>query len=207
MAPMRRGSWGKATGGGVAGVYRRDARQRRSPVATRSGVRAATRRRLDYRIRRRARMAQDISYSVLVDAIRHRPGTFDVPCPTCGPNRRSLANRRRKVLRVWHAAPGFITYSCARCGVRGCRPDHRGRRRNRNGLSIRGCRDWWRGVMRDVRHSCLVPDRGLVLPAPDGFVAAGRVGCGAPQADGHLKKWVRGCGSRRPSTSMSILSL
>jgi NAD(P)-dependent dehydrogenase (short-subunit alcohol dehydrogenase family) len=76
-----------------------------------------------------------------------------------------------------------------------------------NGLSIRGCRDWWRGVMGDVRHSCLVPDRGLVLPAPDGFVAAGRVGCGAPQADGHLKKWVRGCGSRRPSTSRSILSL
>ena len=46
-------------------------------------------------------------------------GVIDVPCPTCGPDRRSAANRRRKVLRLWCDCPNFITYCCARCEVRG----------------------------------------------------------------------------------------
>jgi hypothetical protein len=51
-----------------------------------------------------------------------------------------------------------------------------------------------------------------VDPNADGLAIAeritgGRVGCAAPQADRYLKKWVRACGSRRPSTSMSIFSL
>lgn len=48
-----------------------------------------------------------------------RVGTFDVPCPWCGPDRRSPVNRRRQVLRVWRVESGFATYSCARCGEHG----------------------------------------------------------------------------------------
>jgi hypothetical protein len=48
-----------------------------------------------------------------------RLGQFDMPCPVCGPARRSPANRRRKVLRVWHHSPNFGTYRCARCDIHG----------------------------------------------------------------------------------------
>jgi hypothetical protein len=46
-------------------------------------------------------------------------GTIDVPCPICGPERRSTANQRRKVLRVWRTDGGFAGYCCARCGASG----------------------------------------------------------------------------------------
>lgn len=45
-------------------------------------------------------------------------GVSDRPCPECGPSARAASNRVRKVLRVWNQA-GFITYTCARCGVSG----------------------------------------------------------------------------------------
>lgn len=48
-----------------------------------------------------------------------RLGVVDVACPTCGPEKRSPANRRRRVLRVWRLDPGFATYCCARCGIAG----------------------------------------------------------------------------------------
>jgi hypothetical protein len=60
-----------------------------------------------------------VSYAVLEQITEQRLGTFDFSCPLCGPDRRSESNRQRKVLRVWHTSPGFMTYSCARCGVRG----------------------------------------------------------------------------------------
>jgi hypothetical protein len=53
-------------------------------------------------------------------------GTFDAPCPLCGPFRHSLVNRRRPVLRVWQVEPGFATYHCARCGEKGYAHDGRG---------------------------------------------------------------------------------
>jgi hypothetical protein len=46
-------------------------------------------------------------------------GTFDVPCPCCGPERRSPINRRRRVLRIWRIELGFATFHCARCGEDG----------------------------------------------------------------------------------------
>jgi Toprim domain len=64
-------------------------------------------------------MTDQINYAALTQIIGHRLGTYDVACPLCGPGRRTPANRHRKVLRVWRGAPGFVTYSCARCGVRG----------------------------------------------------------------------------------------
>jgi Toprim domain-containing protein len=64
-------------------------------------------------------MTDIISYAALKQTTEHHLGTSDIPCPLCGPDRRSENNRRRKVLRVWHIAPGFMTYSCARCGARG----------------------------------------------------------------------------------------
>jgi hypothetical protein len=45
--------------------------------------------------------------------------TFDVACPVCGPNCRSPANRRRKVLRIWRLALAFATFRCARCDLHG----------------------------------------------------------------------------------------
>jgi Toprim domain len=48
-----------------------------------------------------------------------RLGTFDIACPVCGPERRSPANQRRKVLRIWRTAPGFATFRCARCDLYG----------------------------------------------------------------------------------------
>jgi hypothetical protein len=64
-------------------------------------------------------MTDIVSYAALEQITEHHLGTFDVPCPLCGPDRRSETNRRRKVLRVWHIMRGFMSYSCARCGVRG----------------------------------------------------------------------------------------
>jgi hypothetical protein len=48
-----------------------------------------------------------------------RLGTFDVPCPECGPFRRSPRNQRKPVLRIWRIEPGFATFFCARCGDQG----------------------------------------------------------------------------------------
>lgn len=48
-----------------------------------------------------------------------RLGVHDMACPICGPSRRSPGNRTRKVLRIWKSAPGFVTYHCVRCGIKG----------------------------------------------------------------------------------------
>jgi hypothetical protein len=64
-------------------------------------------------------MTDIISYAALEQITEHHLGTIDIPCPLCGPDRQAETNRRRKVLRVWHTVPGFMTYSCARCGVGG----------------------------------------------------------------------------------------
>ena len=44
----------------------------------------------------------------------------DVPCPNCGPGRKTPHNRVRKVLRIWtDRDSGFTTYHCERCGTSG----------------------------------------------------------------------------------------
>jgi hypothetical protein len=60
-----------------------------------------------------------IGFSHLLELIEPTPGTYDVACPSCGPDKRSVRNRRRAVLRIWYTSPEFLTYSCARCGIRG----------------------------------------------------------------------------------------
>lgn len=60
-----------------------------------------------------------ISFSFFLDLIEPSFGAHDVACPLCGPDRRSERNRRRAVLRIWYTSPDFLTYSCARCGIRG----------------------------------------------------------------------------------------
>jgi hypothetical protein len=61
--------------------------------------------------------------TVGLDVIDHltggRIGTFDIPCPTCGPYKRSARNQRRPVLRVYRLEPNFAGYHCARCGDKG----------------------------------------------------------------------------------------
>src|SRR5260370_1404353 len=64
-------------------------------------------------------MSGVITYTALAEAIAPHFGTYDVACPLCGPDRRRGSNRSRKVFRVWYTSPGFMTYSCARCGTRG----------------------------------------------------------------------------------------
>lgn len=59
----------------------------------------------------------DLSY--IEQEIGARLGTYDIPCPSCGPLRRSRINQRRKVLRVWRLEPDFASYHCARCGEGG----------------------------------------------------------------------------------------
>lgn len=44
---------------------------------------------------------------------------LDVPCPACGPDRRSAANRIRPVLRIWTRADGTQAFNCIRCGAKG----------------------------------------------------------------------------------------
>jgi hypothetical protein len=48
-----------------------------------------------------------------------RLGTYDTPCPVCGPGKRRLASQRKRTLRVWRIEPGFATFFCARCGEGG----------------------------------------------------------------------------------------
>jgi hypothetical protein len=58
-------------------------------------------------------------------------GTFDVPCPLCGPSKRTVRNQRRPVLRIYRVELGFAGFHCARCGEKGAAfdreakpPDH-----------------------------------------------------------------------------------
>jgi hypothetical protein len=60
-----------------------------------------------------------LSFNVLLQAINREFGVHDVVCPLCGPDRRSPANRVRKVLRIWHVSSNFVSYACARCGETG----------------------------------------------------------------------------------------
>jgi Toprim domain len=60
-----------------------------------------------------------LSYATLANLCESNIGTNDVPCPLCGPDRRSPENRKRRVLRIWHQQPGFTTYCCQRCGAQG----------------------------------------------------------------------------------------
>jgi hypothetical protein len=60
-----------------------------------------------------------LSFGQLWDLTRGRYGVTDVPCPLCGPDRRSPGNQRRKVLRLWCDDPNFISYRCARCDIEG----------------------------------------------------------------------------------------
>jgi hypothetical protein len=66
-----------------------------------------------------------------LDTIDHltgrRLGTFDVPCPECGPFKRSARNQRKPVLRVYRIEPNFAGYHCARCGEKGAARDPTGR--------------------------------------------------------------------------------
>jgi len=61
-----------------------------------------------------------LSFEGLWRATKGQLGVHDVACPLCGPDRRSPANRTRKVLRVWYVSPGFVSFACARCGETGC---------------------------------------------------------------------------------------
>jgi Toprim domain len=60
-----------------------------------------------------------LSHIELVHLAGNHIGVQDVPCPRCGPGRRSPSNKRRKVLRIWRVSRSFATYRCARCDIHG----------------------------------------------------------------------------------------
>src|SRR5215472_8119914 len=65
------------------------------------------------------------AFDELVALIGDGLGTFDIPCPRCGPQgQRTAANQRRRVLRIWHPEPGFVTFYCARCTISGYAVDN-----------------------------------------------------------------------------------
>ena len=59
-----------------------------------------------------------ISYDQLAE-LAGKHAMADTACPLCGPGRRSPANRKRRVLRIWRTEPGFASYCCAQCGASG----------------------------------------------------------------------------------------
>jgi hypothetical protein len=63
-----------------------------------------------------------LTFDQLRDLIGRRH-LVDAPCPLCGPQRRALANQKRKTLRLWCTDPGFVTFHCARCGEQGWASD------------------------------------------------------------------------------------
>jgi hypothetical protein len=64
-------------------------------------------------------MAERTSFSFdLLDRLSGNKAVADAPCPACGPECRTPANQRRKVLRIWNDGD-FITYKCARCEASG----------------------------------------------------------------------------------------
>ena len=60
-----------------------------------------------------------LDYQTLTALCDGRIGCRDCLCPACGPSRRSLANKRRRTLRVWYKERGFASYCCQRCGAQG----------------------------------------------------------------------------------------
>lgn len=54
----------------------------------------------------------------LLDRMSGHKAVADAACPACGPDCKSPANQRRKVLRIWNDGE-FITYKCARCDAAG----------------------------------------------------------------------------------------
>ena len=67
-------------------------------------------------------MSRDFSALDLRTLTMGGVGITDIACPICGPERRSPANRIRKVLRIWDDGV-LITYKCARCNISGWAKD------------------------------------------------------------------------------------
>lgn len=61
----------------------------------------------------------EIALPVIDRLVGGRIGTFDRPCPLCGPTKQKLTSQRKPVLRIWRDFADFATYHCARCGAGG----------------------------------------------------------------------------------------
>jgi hypothetical protein len=66
-----------------------------------------------------------------------RFGVIDVPCPSCGPEKRNVSSQRRRVLRIWRSEELFASYKCARCELRGYARGHGTGPRGRVGASVK----------------------------------------------------------------------
>jgi hypothetical protein len=51
-------------------------------------------------------------------------GTFDVPCPLCGPAKSKRSSQGKPVLRIWRVDQNFATFNCARCETQGYARDN-----------------------------------------------------------------------------------
>jgi len=70
--------------------------------------------------------AAEINLHIIDQLTGGRLGTYDLPCPLCGPYKRAPKNQQRRVLRVYRIEPNFAGYHCARCGEKGATLDRNG---------------------------------------------------------------------------------
>ncbi len=64
-------------------------------------------------------MNSALNFDRVVALTADRLGTIDIACPLCGPEKRTAANRARKVLRIWRLTESFAGFCCQRCGEKG----------------------------------------------------------------------------------------
>src|SRR6266699_5388478 len=68
---------------------------------------------------REGRVNSALNFDRVVALTADRLGTVDIACPLCGPEKRTAANRARKVLRIWRLTESFAGFCCQRCGEKG----------------------------------------------------------------------------------------
>ena len=64
-------------------------------------------------------MMASLTLAEINDLTGGKLGTFDLPCPECGPGSKSVSGRKKAVMRIWWTEPGFARFNCQRCGFKG----------------------------------------------------------------------------------------
>lgn len=81
--------------------------------------------------------------NLIFHMVGNKFGEIDLPCPLCGPSKKSRANQYRRVLRVYRRRIDHLTFYCARCGWRGSAGNG-----SRNSLDKRA-------AIRAASHACV----------------------------------------------------
>jgi len=111
-----------------------------------------------------------------------------VPCPACGPGQTVAHKRNKKVLRIWRVEPGFATFCCARCGLKGYSRDGTSRASRRSVAERLASR-----AMRAQRKQEESADRTRRIG-----IAERILGGGGPAAGGPVQHYLEGRFIRPP---------